>query len=943
LRIRLSICLLFCVVNAMVFSQNSIDLKAVFNPEKKQIKISQTIEYFNTSNKVLDTIYLNDWNHAYSTKSTPLAKRFTEEYKTEFHFAKSKDRGFTAITSITQNNQNIKYERLAKHPDVIKVILNKSLQPNESYKIHLNYIVRVPNVKFTNYGINSFGEFNLRYWYITPAEYDGEWQYYSNKNLDDLLIPESRVKLNIVCPNNYVISTELNEIYQTQNNGLKHTGFEGKHRNNNKLFLHKLPDFKLVKTDHLTVVSNIVGKSISSIDNAMITDKVIQFIIENLGEYPHDKLLLANIDYNKDPIYGLNLLPSFIQPFSDNFQYELKILKTALHNYLENTLLTNPRKEQWLLDGLQTYFLIKYVEEYYPNKKIFGKLSNVWGVKASHAATLNFNDQYNFLYMHMARTNLDQPLSMAKDSLLKFNKNIANKYKAGVGLKYLDDYINSGIFENTTKEYLTKYKLKKTTPEDFENLIKSKTDKDLNWFFNEYVTTNKKIDFKIKNTLKTKDSITLTIKNKRNNSMPVSLFALNNDSVISKTWINSVNGTKEVTIHNDSINKLVLNYDNTIPEFNLRDNWKSLKGFFFNNKPFQFRLFKDIEDPYYNQVFFMPQFGYNFYDGFSPGIKIYNKTILSKSFTYSFRPTYGIKSKQLVGSGVILYNKRYENQNLHRIRYGLSGQYANYAPDLSFSTLTPFVFFDFRNSEDLRDNHSSYLAMRYLTISKEFDKDNIESVNSDPEYSVFDIKYGRTNRNLINYSTWFTDLQISKDFGKVSFNYEYRKLTESNRQINIRLFAGAFLYNDTYKISDYFSYALDRPTDYLFDYNYLGRSEDSGVFSQQLIIAEGGFKSKLETPFANQWITTLNASTTLWKYVQVYGDIGFVKNHSNDPKFVYDSGIRLSLVADYFELYFPVYSNLGWEIGQPNYDQKIRFIITLSPKTLFGLFSRRWY
>ena len=73
----------------------------------------------------------------------------------------------------------------------------------------------------------------------------------------------------------------------------------------------------------------------------------------------------------------------------------------------------------------------------------------------------------------MARANLDQPLSMAKDSLLKFNKNIANKYKAGVGLKYLEDYINSGIFENTTKEYLTKYKFKKTTPKDFENLLKS--------------------------------------------------------------------------------------------------------------------------------------------------------------------------------------------------------------------------------------------------------------------------------------------------------------------------------------------------------------------------------------------------------------------------------------------------------------------------------------
>jgi hypothetical protein len=33
---------------------------------------------------------------------------------------------------------------------------------------------------------------------------------------------------------------------------------------------------------------------------------------------------------------------------------------------------------------------------------------------------------------------------------------------------------------------------------------------------------------------------------------------------------------------------------------------------------------------------------------------------------------------------------------------------------------------------------------------------------------------------------------------------------------------------------------------------------DSGFFYQQLILAEGGFKIKLDTPYANQWMTTLN-------------------------------------------------------------------------------------
>src|SRR5690606_2455228 len=181
----------------------------------------------------------------------------------------------------------------------------------------------------------------------------------------------------------------------------------------------------------------------------------------------------------------------------------------------------NPRKDYWLKDGIQIYFLMKYAEENYPDLKLFGTLSKVWGLRSFHAADLNFNEQYNMYFMQMARTNRDQPLSMSKDSLLKFNANIAGKYKAGIGLKYLDDYINADILESTIHQYLDASKLQMTTSEDFESMLKQNTNKNIEWFFEEYIKTREKIDFKIKDVIKTKDSITLTIKNKRENSMPI--------------------------------------------------------------------------------------------------------------------------------------------------------------------------------------------------------------------------------------------------------------------------------------------------------------------------------------------------------------------------------------------------------------------------------------
>ncbi|GAA4231218.1 hypothetical protein GCM10022291_03210 [Postechiella marina] len=943
MNLRLLVFSIITFTSIAAFSQNKIDLEAYFDVEKREITISQTIQYFNDSYKELSTVYLNDWNNSYSTKNTALAKRLADEYNNEFHLAKNEDRGYSVISSIKQNGKEITFQHVKNQIDIIELQLAQAVKPRESYTIHLNYLVKIPKDKFTSYGITPEGDFNLRYWYITPAVYNGTWQYFSNKNLDDLFIPKADLNLKIEYPKAYKITTELNTIKETENKKNKIVTLHGKDRINNKLYLSKASKYKSIKSTNLEVVSDIQDDNIELIEKVLISEKINNYIFKNLGNYPHEKLLLSEIDNEKDPVYGLNFLPKFVQAYPNTFKYELKILKLSLHNYLENTLLINPRKDQWLTDGIQIYYLMKYVEENYPKMKFLGSLANFWGVRSFHAADLNYNDKYTLAFMLMARTNRDQPLTMQKDSLLKFNKNISGKYKAGIGLKYLDDFINNDVIETSIKTFIDKNKLKETNTKAFENHIKSNTDKNIDWFFKDYLNTRKKIDFKIKNIKKTDDSITLTIKNKRNNSMPISLFSLSNDSIVSKLWIENIKDKKTITIPKNNSDKLALNYNNAVPEFNLRDNWKSLKGFFFNNKPLQVRLFQDVEDPYYNQIFFMPIVEFNnIYDGVTLGSRLYNRTLLRKKLYYKFEPTYSLKSQTFTWSVATYFTHNIENSNLYSINYGIKAGYKSYAENLFVRQITPSVTFKFRQDNDFRSNKKESIFVRYIDTQRDEDPLHI-ATTSEPDYSIFNARYIKSNDNLINFSKWYTDFQIGKNFSKVALNYEYRRLFESNRQLNLRFFAGSFLSNNNDENSDYFSFALDRPTDYLFDYSYLGRSEASGIFSQQYITAEGGFKSKLETPFANQWMTTINTSTTLWKYILVYSDLGLLKNKHNKAKFVYDSGLRVNLVTDYFEIYFPIYSNLGWEMGQPNYSQSIRFKFTLDPKSLLGLFRRKWY
>ncbi|MDY8135681.1 metalloprotease [Aquimarina sp. 2201CG5-10] len=932
------IILVFFVLN-VVSAQHNITIDGILDSEAKTITIDQKIVYTNTSDDTLSEIFLHDWANSFSSKTTPLGERFSEDFLKRFYYAKDHERGATAIESISDTNSNtLFWERYNDIQDIIKIPLTNKLNPGDQYTILLKYKVKIPSDKFTRYGYHNNGNYSLRYWHIVPAVYDTKWNIYSNKNLDDQYTNVANYNINISIPSVYNIYTDLQKETISESENTKLIQLTGKNRNTVELYLEKQSTFYAFPANGVQFISNIEDNDLLPAMKSVATTRIIKFLEKRLGPYPFEKILVSESDYKNNPVYGLNQLPDILRPFPDGFQYEIKQLKTITENYLEKTILINPKYDSWIRDAIHIYLMMAYTEQYYPDMKIVGNLSKIIGVRWFHASELEFNDQYFLAYKNIARLFLDQPLNTPNDELVKFNANIANAYKAGVGFKYLEDYLeDDNIVTESIKTYYDNNKLKLTSSEDYREILTSISPKSVDWFFEDYVSTKEQMDFKIKSVKKGKDSIEVTVKNLQNNSMPVSLYGLRDDTIISKTWVTNINGSKKVTIANDNLDKLALDYDQNIPEVNRRNNYRNLKWIL--NRPIQFRFLQDVEDPKYSQIFFIPEFEFNVYDGFTIGSKFYNKTIIRRQFDYKITPFYGLKSNKLLGSVSFTYRHQIADHGLYQIRYGASGNMFSYAPDLLFKRFSPNINFFYR-SKDLRSNKRQRLSIRSVNVFRDRDENNPVST---PDYSVFNVRHRYSDFNLTDFKSYLFDYQIAKNFSKISTTINYRKLFLNNRQLNLRLFAGAFIFNDTEKDGDFFSFALDRPTDYLFDYNYLGRSEDTGLTSQQIIIAEGGFKSQLKYPFANEWITTFNANTNIWNWIYAYGDIGLVKNRGISPKFVYDAGVRLSLVADYFEVFFPVVSNKGWEIAQPNYDEQIRFIITLSPETLIGLFTREWY
>ncbi|MCL7763201.1 aminopeptidase [Polaribacter sp. Z014] len=919
----------------MFSQQNSISIKSKLDTEKDELKIQQEIIFYNPSDSILTKVYLHNWANSYRDRKTPLSKRFIKDFRKDLYFAKEEELGSSTIKSLYVDFENVFYKELDKQADILEIQLDRPLYPNSKITISITYIIKMPNARFTKYGKTKTG-YHLRNWYLTPAIYNKGWQLMSNLNLDDLYEKGTDFKIEIDVPNAFIVESNLYQ-YKTKKEKTNSYYLVGKNKTDVIIGINKTKQLKTYTTKTVTVHTDVFSKELDFNLTTSILNRELLFIQKYLGKYPHVEIFIDKATQSKNPIYGLNQLPSFLRPFSDTFKWDITMFKALTKRYIENTLLLNKRKDYWLIDGIQNYLMIEYVEEYYPEVKLLGKVSNSWFAKRFNISKLDFNDKYPFVYQFTARKFLDQALNTSADSLSNFNRKIVSKYKAGLGLRFLKGYLGDSILNNTIQEFYQNNQLKIISSNKFNQLLSSKTTKNLDWFFNDFVKTNKKIDHKIEKIKIGKDSISVTIKNKRNLTTPLAIYAIKDKEIKLKKWISNVDSSKIVKFKKGNYDTFVLNYENLYPELNTLNNWKKIDKKILN-KPIKLSFLKDVSSPNYNQIFYQPDANYNFYNGLILGVKLHNRPLIKRNFEFKVSPYYATKSNTVIGSFSLLYNQYFEKTKIYRVAYGLSGGTSDYAANLSYKSFTPFVDITFKR-KTLRDVSSKSLRAKLIHIEKEIAPDAIKT--DQDKYSILSLSYNYSNPDIIKEFRYNFSTEFAKNFSKASLDLRFRTLTTSDTQLDFRFFAGLFFKNKTE--GDYFNFGLDRSNDYLFQLNYLGRSESSGFFSQQYIITEGGFKSVLPTRFANQFMVSNNSSIGLWRWIEVYNDVAFLKNKNHPLYFAYENGVRFNFVHEIFEIYFPFYSNNGWEVSQAAYPQKIRFSLSADLKSIYNFFKRGFY
>ena len=901
---------------AVAAQQNKLALDVLWDGTDNPLEIQQKITWHNTSNKDVSSVFLLDWNHAYSDAASPLGKYLANNFDYKLIRATQKKRGFTTINTITNSQGTLNWKRRDGQLDIIEVMLLQPIAPNQRVSFKIDYTVKLPELGLFSEGISDKNEIYSNYWHLqlAPLDKEGGWTLESNLGVNQQKTAQANVTYSFRLPKNV---TQILPSDQTNTA-------------TNKLMLTKSNAYRRITFGQTTLITDMLPeKNVRLLDTNAI-DNLAKFVLTHIPQAENKLITAFQHDYNQNKVLGLGIYPDFLNIFSKEQQLELALLKTILTSVVDDVFGCQEDESNWLLQGITHYLWQQYVSETYPNLRMTGTLGDWPMMKNYHFTRAPFFRSWELATNVSASKNRGQALTTAPEELTQYNLKIANPSRAGLALLFLDAYLKDAVLITAIKN------LSPTNRLDIalRNLIKHITNKPVDWFFEQYVHQENNQDISLKGQKISPENYQVTI-SATNVNHPIPIEITSTTGSLTPSWINENQLPYSATYNSNEISSLVINKNHLVPELRYSNNSYHLKRGLTSEK-LRVRFFQDIPKSGTEVVLLTPEVGYNFYDGFLSGITFGNSSALSNSFRYKLSPMYGAKSEKINGMGYFMGSFYHQNRSHYLTRVTLFGTSFHYAPEQRYSAFAPAAQLYFR-PDGIQSNNRSYLLFKHVSIHLE----NLPETDARKNYGVNLLSFNATRGNALENVSYKMDFQHAKLFKRGSAEAQFTKYYLPNRRINFRLFMGSFLDNKT--TDDYFDFSLSRVNDYLFQYDLYGRSESEGFYSQQYIKADGGLRTTGTVKRVNQWLVTAQLTTTLWRWVEGYTEVGWYKNKGANTASHWGAGISFNLIPDFFEIHFPIADTTGALISKNAYARQIRFQLSLRPASLAQLFSRSWF
>ncbi len=436
------------------------------------------------------------------------------------------------------------------------------------------------------------------------------------------------------------------------------------------------------------------------------------------------------------------------------------------------------------------------------------------------------------------------------------------------------------------------------------------------------------------------------------------MVAIHEGDSVQTRWIEGFSGMHKVFIGGRA-DRVTLDPGRLLPERNRYDNEARTRGPFKTWKLPAIRFFGgfDTERP---QWYVVPVAGWNNYNKTMAGFALYNKFIPNRDFEFMIAPMFAPRTGDVVGSAGMTWTIYFRASPFHHI--DLSASVKHYAYDyarvrfadsetvfwryVSQPAAARFVF----RSKDHAAHKRSYLELGNVSTWQDeslYDGVQVRKENQFRSYQFLTFRH-RNERKLDPYQVT-ARMERGEGFvkgraaGRYIFSYR-----DGEKGISIRGGMEAFLHHDTN--NPLFNLRLSSNPgyyDYLYAGTFLGRSETSGIWSQQLMNSGGGFRILSAVGSSDEWIAFMNLEADFPGRIPVslFFDVGSYSGAWDDrferQKIVYDAGVSVKLLPGVLEVHVPLVKSAdikeALELQESSFANQIRFLFSLEGMNPFRL------
>ena len=362
--------------------------------------------------------------------------------------------------------------------------------------------------------------------------------------------------------------------------------------------------------------------------------EVIKIYSEDFGMYAYPKIIAADAQDGME--YPMLTLDAGSEP-----GYHYVIAHEIAHNWFQGMVGNNETYRAMLDEGFAQFLSA------WSLTKIFGDYSSSANPRTYfgrfYVPRTYREERVYLLYLGESIRGRDGFLNTASDG---FNGALGHGggyrmvyYKTATMLYNLQYVLGDELFLAAMKNYFNRWKFCHPYPEDFRNSVIHFTHTDLNWFFDQWIETDKKIDYGIKSVRRAgEDEYKITFKRKGRMQMPVDFtvvdksgtahyyhipnrdFVKKTDAEILPEWFgwDKLNPQYTATVKMPAgIENIYIDPGHRLADINMLNNaWKFPVHLGFDSKIY------NVPDPYEYKAYARPDLWYNSYDGFKAGFHL---------------------------------------------------------------------------------------------------------------------------------------------------------------------------------------------------------------------------------------------------------------------------------------------------------------------------------